>query len=66
MTLAQFALRWITMFPAVTCTIPGAKRPSQAEENFAAADFAPLADETMARVKEIYDRLIRPQVHHSW
>ncbi|MEP6924754.1 MAG: aldo/keto reductase, partial [Pyrinomonadaceae bacterium] len=29
MTMAQFALRWILMFDAVTCAIPGAKRPSQ-------------------------------------
>ena len=34
MTLTQFALRWILMFDAVTCAIPGAKTPAQAEENF--------------------------------
>ncbi len=28
-TMAQFALRWILMFDAVTCAIPGAKRPAQ-------------------------------------
>jgi aryl-alcohol dehydrogenase-like predicted oxidoreductase len=27
-TLAQLALRWILEFPAVTCAIPGAKRPA--------------------------------------
>ena len=36
-TMAQLALRWILMFDAVTCTIPGAKRPSQAEDNVGAA-----------------------------
>ena len=66
MTMAQFALRWILMFDAVTCVIPGAKRPSQAEDNAAAADLPPLDEETMAKVKEIYDRLIREQVHHYW
>ncbi|HKY53432.1 MAG TPA: aldo/keto reductase, partial [Anaerolineales bacterium] len=66
MTLTQFALRWILMSPAVTCAIPGAKRPSQVEENVQAADLPPLSDETMDRVREIYDRLIRPQVHHYW
>lgn len=66
MTLAQMALRWILMFPAVTCAIPGAKRPSQTEENVSAADLAPLSDETMSKVREIYERLIRPQVHHYW
>src|SRR6185436_2332464 len=28
-TLAQFALRWILMFDAVSCVIPGARRPDQ-------------------------------------
>lgn len=66
MSLVQFALRWILMFDAVTCTIPGAKRPSQAEENFSAADLAPLSEETMAGVRLIYDRHIRELVHHYW
>ncbi len=66
MTLAQMALRWILMFPAVTCAIPGAKRPLQVEENVAAADLPALSEETMTRVRAIYDRLVRPQVHHYW
>jgi aryl-alcohol dehydrogenase-like predicted oxidoreductase len=66
MTMAQFALRWILMFDAVTCVIPGARRPSQAEDNALAADFPPLAEKTMTRIKDIYDRLIRDQVHHYW
>ena len=66
MTLTQLALRWILMSPAVTCAIPGAKRPSQVEENVKAADLPPLSDETMTQVHEIYDRLVRPQVHHYW
>lgn len=64
--MAQFALRWILMFDAVTCTIPGARRPAQVEENALAADIPALSEETMAKVKEIYDRKIRPQVHQSW
>jgi aryl-alcohol dehydrogenase-like predicted oxidoreductase len=66
MSLAQFALRWILMFDAVTCAIPGAKRPSQAEDNFTAADLAPLSEATMAQVRSIYDRHIRKLVHHYW
>jgi aryl-alcohol dehydrogenase-like predicted oxidoreductase len=65
-TMTQFALRWILMFDAVTCAIPGAKRPAQVEENCRAADFPPLADATMQQVREIYDRRIREQVHHYW
>jgi aryl-alcohol dehydrogenase-like predicted oxidoreductase len=66
MTLTQMALRWILMWPAVTCAIPGAKRPSQVEENVAAADLPSLSKETMNQVRAIYDRLVRPQVHHYW
>jgi aryl-alcohol dehydrogenase-like predicted oxidoreductase len=65
-TLAQFALRWILMFPAVTCAIPGAKRPMQAEENVAAADLAPLDQPTMDAVRAIYDRHISALVHQQW
>ena len=66
MTMAQFALRWILMFDAVSCTIPGSKRPVQAEENVRAADLPPLSDATMDQVREVYERLIREQVHHYW
>ncbi len=66
MSMVQFALRWILMFEAVTCAIPGAKRPGQVEENFTAADFAPLSQEMMTQVKAIYDRHIRELVHDYW
>lgn len=66
MTLAQFALRWILMFEAITCAIPGAKRPAQAEQNASAADLPPLSEETMRKVKELYDRQIKPLVHQYW
>ena len=66
MTMAQMALRWILMFPAVTCAIPGAKRRAQVEENVAAGDLPALLEETMSQVRAIYDRLVRPQVHHYW
>ncbi|RPH34637.1 aldo/keto reductase, partial [bacterium] len=66
MTLAQLALRWILMFPAVTCAIPGAKRPGQVEENVAAAGFPPLPEAAMAEIQELYNRRIRPLVHYYW
>lgn len=65
-TMAQFALRWILMFDAVTCAIPGGKRPSQVEENVAAADFPVISDERMKAVEELYRSRIRPLVHHYW
>jgi aryl-alcohol dehydrogenase-like predicted oxidoreductase len=65
-TLAQMALRWILMFDTITCTIPGAKRPAQAEDNISAAELPPLSEETMAKVRDIYDRHLRAQVHGQW
>jgi aryl-alcohol dehydrogenase-like predicted oxidoreductase len=64
--MAQMALRWILMFPEVTCAIPGAKRPAQAKDNIRAADSPPLSDLTMAKIREIYDQRIRVEVHHLW
>src|SRR5215210_549393 len=65
-TLAQFALRWILMHPAVSCAIPGGKNPSQVEDNVAAAQMDPLPDEAMRRAREIYEGHVREEVHHQW
>ena len=66
MSMTQFALRWIQMHPAVTCSIPGAKTPTQAEDNFSAADLPDLSPEVMAAVEAVYAARIRPLVHHYW
>ena len=65
-TLAQLALRFVLMFDAVTCAIPGARNPAQAKDNAAAAGLPPLAPQTMAAVKAVYDERIRPHVHARW
>src|SRR5580698_299270 len=65
-SMAQFALRWILMFDAVTCAIPGGKRPSQVAENCAAADLPPLSDEAMHAVRRIYEAKIKSLVHQRW
>ncbi|MFC0557133.1 aldo/keto reductase [Planotetraspora thailandica] len=65
-TLAQFALRWIIDQPGVSVVIPGARNPEQARANAAAASLPPLSEEVHAAVRDVYDTLIRPQVHHRW
>jgi aryl-alcohol dehydrogenase-like predicted oxidoreductase len=65
-TMAQFALRWILMFDAVSCAIPGAKRPAHVIDNVGAVDLPPLSQEMMDQIQAIYDRSIREQVHHRW
>jgi aryl-alcohol dehydrogenase-like predicted oxidoreductase len=66
MSMVQFALRWILMHEAVSCAIPGAKTPTQAQQNAAAADFPGLSGEIMDGVRDVYERLIRGQVQHYW
>lgn len=66
MSLAAFALRWILMNEAVSCAIPGAKRPDQVDDNCNAADLPPLSADVMARVQALYDTDVRPFVHQRW
>lgn len=65
-TMAQFALRWILMFDAVSTVIPGAKNRPQATDNAKASELPPLSAEVMAQVKAIYNDKIREGVHHRW
>jgi aryl-alcohol dehydrogenase-like predicted oxidoreductase len=65
-SMAQFALRWILMFDAVTCAIPGGKRPAQVKDNCAASLQESLTADAMAAVRRIYDMKIRGAVHQRW
>jgi len=65
-SMATFALQWILQADAVTCTIPGAKRPEQVDDNVAAADLPPLSAEVMARVRALYESDVMPLVHQRW
>ena len=65
-TLAQFALRWVIDQPGVSTVIPGARNPEQARANAEAAALAPLREEQLAGVRDVYDRLVRPHVHERW
>lgn len=66
MTLPQLALAWILMHDAVTCAIPGAKRPSQVEENVKASDIDKLPDDFMKNIEKVYDNYLRALVHQRW
>jgi aryl-alcohol dehydrogenase-like predicted oxidoreductase len=64
--MAQLAMAWILQHDAVTCAIPGAKRPAQVEENVRAAEVPPLSADTRARIDHLYRTQIRPLVHDRW
>jgi aryl-alcohol dehydrogenase-like predicted oxidoreductase len=65
-SMSQFALRWILMSDAVSCAIPGGKRPEQVAENCGASELPPLTQEAMGAIQRIYDEKIRPLVQHRW
>jgi len=65
-SMAQLALAWILEHEAVTCVIPGAKRPAQVEDNVRAAAVPALSQDTRARIDSLYQTRIRPLVHQRW
>ena len=64
--LIPYALRWILMHEAVSVVIPGASKTAQVLQNVKVAELPDLTPEQMAGVKAIYDKYIRPTVHHLW
>ncbi|BBC38996.1 Oxidoreductase, aldo/keto reductase family protein [Streptomyces graminofaciens] len=65
-TPAQLALRWVVQQPGVTTVIPGARSPEQARANTATAALPPLSEETLAAIRDIYERRIKEQVEGRW
>lgn len=64
--MAQFALRWILIQDAVSVVIPGAKNAEQSGANAEASRLSALSEETMSRLRDIYERSIAQHVHHRW
>lgn len=64
--LSLVALKWILMFPEVSCVIPGASKPGQVENNLMALDFPQLSSGELTKIKQIYDSRIKGQVHQLW
>lgn len=66
MTLPELALRFIASFPAVTCSIPGARRPEQVEQNVQAGSKGPLDPELLQAITSLYASDVKPFVHQLW
>ncbi len=64
--LPQLALRWILMFDAVSCVIPGASHFSQITANTGASLLPALTPEQMSAVRQIYEKYIRDDVEQLW
>jgi aryl-alcohol dehydrogenase-like predicted oxidoreductase len=64
--LPLYAMKWILMHDAVSCVIPGASKLEQALNNVKASDFRPLTEEERSKVKAVYEKYIKPEVHLNW
>lgn len=60
--LALIALRWIMMFPEVSCVIPGASRPEQVLSNLKASELPNLTHEQLQAVEKVYNQYILPDL----
>jgi aryl-alcohol dehydrogenase-like predicted oxidoreductase len=66
MTLAQFALRWILDFDAVSTVIPGSTNPEHIRENVAASERDPLSHRAHGAARDVYKEHVYDAVHHRW
>jgi aryl-alcohol dehydrogenase-like predicted oxidoreductase len=65
-TPAQAALAFLIQSEGISTVIPGARSTEQVQANAAAAEVPELGSEFVDRVRELYDRQIRPAVHSRW
>lgn len=65
-TTAQAALAWVAQLDGVCSVIPGARSTNQAVANAASGAMAPLRDVFNSGVRDIYDSLLRADIHTRW
>jgi aryl-alcohol dehydrogenase-like predicted oxidoreductase len=66
LTPAQAALAWVAQIDGVSSVIPGARSVGQAQANAAAGSIPRLSLEFNEGVQDIYDRMLRDQIHPRW
>jgi aryl-alcohol dehydrogenase-like predicted oxidoreductase len=64
--LAPLALKWILQFKEVSCIIPGASKPQQVISNLETFKTHVLTDVQLKGIEGIYNKRIKPLVHHLW
>jgi aryl-alcohol dehydrogenase-like predicted oxidoreductase len=62
LTMAQWAMRWILDYDAVTVVIPGASRPQHVADNAAASNLAPLGDEVHRQLQAFYQQKVAQHI----
>lgn len=64
--LSALALRFILMYDAVSCVIPGASNVSHVHANISATNLPPFTQEQMDSVERIYNTYIKESVEELW
>ena len=62
MAMAQWAMRWILDFDAVTVVIPGATKMAQVQANAAASDLSALDESAHRQLRAFYDENVAAQL----
>jgi aryl-alcohol dehydrogenase-like predicted oxidoreductase len=60
--MAQWAMRWILDFDAVTVIIPGASKPLQVTGNASASDLAPLGEDVHRQLNAFYQQKVAQHI----
>jgi aryl-alcohol dehydrogenase-like predicted oxidoreductase len=66
LSLPAATLAWIASQPGVTSVIPGARNVAQGRANAAAGEWEGDLSAFDAAVHEVYDRLLRADIHPQW
>ncbi|HQR35057.1 MAG TPA: aldo/keto reductase [Blastocatellia bacterium] len=62
MTMAQWAMRWILDFDAVTVIIPGATKIQQVADNASVTDLSPLSEDTHRQLEIFYQQKVAQHI----
>jgi aryl-alcohol dehydrogenase-like predicted oxidoreductase len=64
--LAPIALKWVLMFNAVSCVIPGASNVNQIDSNLETESIPDFTENQMNDIKILYEKFIKSLVHNKW
>ena len=64
--LAPVALKWITQHEEVSTVIPGASSVDHVISNCSAYQVPKIDASTWQRIDDLYNKKIKPEVHHRW
>lgn len=65
-SMAQMAIKWILSHDEISVVIPGAKSKEHVRDNAKTSDLPELPPEVTREARDVYEELIKEQVHHRW